>query len=108
MNELQRRLKGSFIFSYVYNNFKAQRKHLRASSKPPGVLQINIKIHQACYPGMKNILLTTSLSLFIFSACKNNNPGAYTGWEVYGGTKEGIRFSSLTEIDTSNVHLLTP
>lgn len=31
----------------------------------------------------------------------------YTTWEVTGGTKEGIRYSSLTQVDTSNVTDLT-
>ena len=45
--------------------------------------------------------------LIIFSGCKNNDAkNTYAGWEVYGGTKEGIRYSSLTEIDTSNVQQL--
>lgn len=30
----------------------------------------------------------------------------YSGWEVTGGTREGTRYSSLAQIDTSNVQLL--
>ncbi len=57
---------------------------------------------------MKNRLLVASFFLCCLSACKQKNNSAYSGWEVYGGTKEGIRYSSLTEVDTTNVHLLTP
>ena len=53
-------------------------------------------------------LLLISLLLFL---CRCNNtlptPDAYNGWSVYGGTKEGTRFSALTQIDTGNVQQLT-
>ncbi|MEO6730963.1 MAG: PQQ-binding-like beta-propeller repeat protein [Ferruginibacter sp.] len=46
--------------------------------------------------------------LIAFSSCTNNEKAnAYAGWEVYGGTKEGTRYSSLTQIDTNNVAQLT-
>src|SRR5829696_893956 len=57
---------------------------------------------------MKNIFGFTLLCIFLFLGCKNKNASNYTGWEVYGGTKEGIRYSSLEQVDTANVHLLTP
>jgi quinoprotein glucose dehydrogenase len=34
-------------------------------------------------------------------------PGAYTGWAAYGGGPEQIRYSSLQQIDTTNVQQLT-
>lgn len=37
-----------------------------------------------------------------FAACKNNS-STYNGWRVTGGSKENIRYSTLTQIDTSNV-----
>lgn len=37
--------------------------------------------------------------------CKDNQQG-YTHWEVYGGSKNNIRYSSLTQIDTNNVSKL--
>lgn len=39
-------------------------------------------------------------------AC-NNQEATNTGWEVYGGSKDNIRYSSLTQIDTNNVVQLT-
>ncbi len=47
--------------------------------------------------------------MFILSlaACDfNKNKTDYTGWTDYAGTKDGARYSSLTQIDTSNVQLL--
>lgn len=40
-------------------------------------------------------------------SCSNNEPNNYTGWSNYGGSKDMIRYSSLTQIDTDNVHELT-
>ena len=47
--------------------------------------------------------------LLILGSCNNKKPtpGTYNGWSVYGGNKEGTRFSTLTQIDTSNVQQLT-
>jgi quinoprotein glucose dehydrogenase len=45
--------------------------------------------------------------LFFLAACKPSTKKAvYTSWEAYGGGKENIHYSSLTEIDTSNVSRL--
>jgi len=56
---------------------------------------------------MKNKLPALLYCLLFFAACKTNaKQDAYTGWEVYGGTKEGTHYSSLTQIDTSNVQQL--
>ncbi len=33
-------------------------------------------------------------------------PASYTGWENYAGTKDGLRYSSNTQINTNNVHKL--
>src|SRR5689334_17430789 len=41
----------------------------------------------------------------LLTACKNNKQD-YTSWPVYSGSKESIHYSSLTEIDTSNVNKL--
>lgn len=41
----------------------------------------------------------------LLSACTNPD-SKYSGWEVTGGTREGIRYSSLTQIDTNNVQAL--
>ena len=45
---------------------------------------------------------------FLFLAACTSSTEKHTTWENYGGSKKGIRYSSLTEIDTSNVHLLQP
>jgi quinoprotein glucose dehydrogenase len=55
---------------------------------------------------MKKILFPFIISLIIFS-CKVPSK-KYTTWEITGGSKEGIRYSSLTQIDTTNVNLLKP
>lgn len=46
------------------------------------------------------------LSVTLFYGCKEKSATDYTGWKVYGGTKEGSRYSSLTQIDTGNVQQL--
>lgn len=43
--------------------------------------------------------------IIAFSACTTKDD-KYTGWSNYGGTKEMSRYSSLTQIDTSNVSQL--
>jgi quinoprotein glucose dehydrogenase len=50
---------------------------------------------------MKSILLIASVLLVV--SCGPNGDKQYSGWRVTGGTKEGTRYSSLTQIDTSNV-----
>ena len=57
---------------------------------------------------MKNNRLPECLSCFItittlFIACNNQSGDLHTGWSNYGGTKEMIRYSSLAQVDTSNV-----
>ncbi len=39
---------------------------------------------------------------FLIFSCKEKNKD-YNTWSVYGGTKESIRYSTLTQIDTNNV-----
>ena len=60
--------------------------------------------------GMKKFnRLPTSLLLSILFAlgCKENNDhNKYTGWEIYGGSKNSIRYSSLVLVDTGNVRQL--
>jgi len=45
--------------------------------------------------------------LFLITACKQSEK-RYTTWNNYGGGKENIHYSSLTEIDTNNVSQLQP
>ena len=46
-----------------------------------------------------------SSTIILLFSCKDKKT-AYDSWEVYGGSKEGIRYSSLKEIDTGNVDQL--
>jgi len=43
------------------------------------------------------------VSVVLFNSCKNNLTRDDTGWRVYGGSKKSQRYSTLTQIDTSNV-----
>jgi quinoprotein glucose dehydrogenase len=46
------------------------------------------------------------VTLYILSSCTSNSDNSYKNWEVYGGTAECIRYSSLSQVDTSNVNQL--
>lgn len=50
--------------------------------------------------------LTFFLVLIVAAACKETVKESYKNWEVYGGTKDGMHYSSLTEVDTNNVNQL--
>ncbi len=55
---------------------------------------------------MRKILsLSCFFALLILAGCKESKKD-YTTWNVYGGSKEMIRYSSLTQIDTNNVNQL--
>ena len=45
---------------------------------------------------MKSVIVI--FLLFLFAACGENQD-----WKIYGGNKEGNRFSTLSQINTSNV-----
>jgi quinoprotein glucose dehydrogenase len=53
---------------------------------------------------MHRILIVSSIALFLISC--GSPLKEYKTWEVYNGTKEGMKYSSLTQIDTSNVNQL--
>lgn len=53
---------------------------------------------------MRKILFPT-LIILCFASCKQKEKD-YSNWNNYGGTKDMIRYSSLTQIDTSNVSQL--
>ncbi len=56
---------------------------------------------------MIKYLSAFSLLIFcFFIGCKQKTKKNYTDWTVTGGSKESIRYSSLTEIDTNNVSQL--
>jgi quinoprotein glucose dehydrogenase len=44
-------------------------------------------------------------ALILITSCTSKGPD-YSGWETYRGTPDANQFSSLTQINTSNVHLL--
>ena len=46
------------------------------------------------------------LSTILFFSCHTRDKAHYEDWKVYGGTKDARHYSSLTEIDTSNVSQL--
>jgi len=46
-------------------------------------------------------------TIILLIACKNSSD-KHNSWKTYGGSKEGIHYSSLTEIDTGNVNQLQP
>ena len=56
-----------------------------------------------------NIFHLLSLFLLVF-ACNNKqeNINNYATWNTYRGTPDASQFSSLSQIDTANVHLLEP
>ena len=45
--------------------------------------------------------------IFSITACKQPAGGDYKHWSTYNGTKEGLKYSSLSRIDTGNVQQLT-
>src|SRR5687768_15119798 len=45
-------------------------------------------------------------SLLLFSCKQPSKNQAYDQWPVYNGSKAGLKYSSLRQIDTSNVHQL--
>jgi quinoprotein glucose dehydrogenase len=44
-----------------------------------------------------------ALVIFVVASCKDVPEKNYTTWQVTGGSKQNIRYSTLTQIDTSNV-----
>jgi len=54
---------------------------------------------------IKTLLLSIIVSMLI-SSCTSNQEDSYKNWNTYGGTKDALHYSSLNEIDTSNVDQL--
>jgi len=52
--------------------------------------------------------LLSVAGFFFCMACSSGNKDPHAGWATTGGTHEGIRYSSLTQVDTSNVQKLVP
>ena len=44
--------------------------------------------------------------MIVAASCKAPVKESYKNWEVYGGTKDAMHYSSLTEVDTNNVSQL--
>jgi len=51
-------------------------------------------------------LSTCFIILIIAFSCKTSVKESYKNWNVYGGTKDAMHYSSLTEVDTNNVSQL--
>ncbi len=49
-----------------------------------------------------------SILLLLMSSCSSTADHRYESWQVYGGSKENTHYSSLVQIDTSNVNQLQP
>ncbi len=56
----------------------------------------------------RSCLYPSTLLLFALVSCHSAGTGKYREWNVYGGSKEAIHYSSLTQVDTSNVQELKP
>ena len=54
----------------------------------------------------KGFLSIILISFIICFGCSSPDK-KYTSWAVYNGTKEGLKYSSLTQIDTNNVDQLS-
>lgn len=57
------------------------------------------------YSNKTSCLIYLGLLFFLYS-CHSSRESEYTDWTVYGGSSENIKYSSLNQIDTSNVHEL--
>ncbi|HTS44477.1 MAG TPA: PQQ-binding-like beta-propeller repeat protein [Puia sp.] len=53
-----------------------------------------------------NHFLGITFFCWFFLSCSSNKDKRYSGWEAYGGSRQNIRYSSLTGIDTGNVSQL--
>lgn len=51
-------------------------------------------------------LLIFFIITILFFSCKTSTKESYKNWNVYGGTKDAMHYSSLTEVDSSNVSQL--
>ena len=57
---------------------------------------------RAIFQGMKRQLMMGLLLILLIQSGRTV-PNGFTEWKVAGGTKENIRYSSLNQVDTSNV-----
>jgi quinoprotein glucose dehydrogenase len=54
---------------------------------------------------MKKTISVFLLAVILFPCC-NEKPGGYTTWEIAGGSKDNIRYSTLSQINTNNISKL--
>jgi quinoprotein glucose dehydrogenase len=54
---------------------------------------------------MRKIIIC--LLCFTFISCTKNDDRKYSGWQIKGGTADGIQYSSLDQINKDNVHQLS-
>ncbi|MBC7850830.1 MAG: PQQ-binding-like beta-propeller repeat protein, partial [Chitinophagaceae bacterium] len=54
----------------------------------------------------KFLVIALSAGVLALDSCKDRAEKNYEDWNNYGGTKEMIRYSTLKEVDTSNVQQL--
>ena len=59
--------------------------------------------HQRTHHTFKLTLFAFIFLVSGFYSCKQSVPADYSGWRTYAGTKEGNRYSSNTQINTTNV-----
>ena len=56
----------------------------------------------------RSCLYPATLLLLAFVSCHSDSNDKYRQWNVYGGSKDAIHYSALTQVDTSNVQQLKP
>lgn len=55
----------------------------------------------------KRITLLFIIPISLIISCRHNSYRDYTGWEVYNGTPDAIKYSALSSVNTENVNKLT-
>ena len=50
-----------------------------------------------------NVCFLSCISMALFASCATKTKDVYSEWKVYGGTKDRIQYSTLSQIDTNNV-----
>src|SRR5262249_1783968 len=73
---------------------------------PPGA-DIHLRSHRLCGPHAAEMKQAAS-SLFLAVFTPSAAHGAGADWSIYGGGPEGNRYSTLTQIDKTNVARLQP
>ena len=66
-----------------------------------------IFVRQATFMLKSRSFFIASFVLFTIISCQNKDQ-EYNHWPVYNGSAKGLKYSSMIQIDTTNVHLLKP